>query len=648
MNITELIVEFIQQGNVVEIPGIGTLASANVSAHHDAASGTYYPSRRTVALSSSVSGNKAVVRRIAEKECVTNEIAEMMWANFVSALDDKLQRTPAGHEFPGLGTLRRVNGKAAFDAVEGLDLDAGKKREQPIEHINTYTPKAESDPFAAFDKPAENPIPAPAPAPQPAAAPADGPAAVPEPGPLVQPAPAPAPESAPEPESETNHHGEKVLVAAAAATTAAELSELKKQLDSLPSSQPDPKEQRRLEKERARAEKETRKAAEKAAKEARKADEEARKAAERAEKEARRAAKDAEKQQALERKQSSSDELKIQKQMERDRRDAEKAAAAEAHRALKEAKRDAKKKSKSQETDPRRAERRRARIILLLLLLFLLLMFGGYKGYRYWRSYVPETQGTNDAKHVELPYYSRFSRDLGMLEYTSEMIDRNRELVGAWMADYIREYLNARHYGNAYSVVMDRIDEYAGERLQELMGDPQYHPQRLFPFNDYYRDYCYKELQGVGGYVNRCRVQGELMDTERLDNFLDALISELGLHPDGNRGMMGGNGAGGNAQAKGGSQAAQPEYVEVVPSAPTFKSSKQGFDIIAGFCTQKSKADKMTNQLKSLGCDAYIINRSGLYYVSMGSASSRTAAESLMAHIKTWYKGDVTIKNWNE
>ena len=129
------------------------------------------------------------------------------------------------------------------------------------------------------------------------------------------------------------------------------------------------------------------------------------------------------------------------------------------------------------------------------------------------------------------------------------------------------------------------------------------------------------------------------MDESRLDQFLDDLINELGLHPDGVTRPV----AAAPKQDK-----AEKEYVEVVPPAPTFKASKQGFDIIAGFCTQKSKADKMANHLKDLGCDAYVINRSGLYYVSMGSASTRTGAEALYNHIKSWYQGDITIKNFNE
>jgi hypothetical protein len=52
--------------------------------------------------------------------------------------------------------------------------------------------------------------------------------------------------------------------------------------------------------------------------------------------------------------------------------------------------------------------------------------------------------------------------------------------------------------------------------------------------------------------------------------------------------------------------------------------------------------------LKALGSDAYIISKSGGYYVSMGSAPTRTAAEAMEKHIKSWYKSDVKIYNFNE
>ena len=55
---------------------------------------------------------------------------------------------------------------------------------------------------------------------------------------------------------------------------------------------------------------------------------------------------------------------------------------------------------------------------------------------------------------------------------------------------------------------------------------------------------------------------------------------------------------------------------------------------------------KMAQNLKRQGCDAYIIDKNGMYYVSMGSASSQTAIDATYKHIKSWYHGDASIKKW--
>ena len=140
------------------------------------------------------------------------------------------------------------------------------------------------------------------------------------------------------------------------------------------------------------------------------------------------------------------------------------------------------------------------------------------------------------------------------------------------------------------------------------------------------------------------------MDYDLLGDILDDVVAALGLRADGYGYGYGANGGGANANAKA-NAAKQPTtapYEEVVPEAPTFKNSKQGFDIVAGFFTSKKSANKCANQLKALGSDAYIISKSGGYYVSMGSAPTRTAAEALERHIKSWYKSDVKIYNFNE
>ena len=76
------------------------------------------------------------------------------------------------------------------------------------------------------------------------------------------------------------------------------------------------------------------------------------------------------------------------------------------------------------------------------------------------------------------------------------------------------------------------------------------------------------------------------------------------------------------------------------------QDSRQGFDIIAGFYLDRASAARLTARLHELGSDAYIIEKNNMYYVSMGSAKNRTAAEALFKHIKGWYDGDVAIKQW--
>jgi chemotaxis protein histidine kinase CheA len=579
MNITELIVEFVQQGNVVEFPGMGTLTGSNVSAHHDAATGTYYPARRTVVMNNSLSGSKAIIRHIAEKECVTNDIAEQMWNNYIAALNDKLHRTASGHEFPGLGTMRLKGSSVTFDALPDLDLDANKRHEQPLENVATYTPKAVADPFAVFDKPA-TPAPEPEPIPEPTPAPEPEPVAAPAPTPKPAAEPLPPIEPTPAPTSKSDH-----------------LSEVKRMLDEIPSSPKDAKERRMAEKAAAKAEKEARRAAEEAEKAA-----------------ARRA------------------EMAL--------RDKEKAAKEQAKAAKEEEKRAAKAKKKEEKEDKKK---RRGWLWILLLLLLLLLGGGAY--YYFTQMHTPK--GESCAREVELSYKDQFTDDRNLLEFDEKDINRSTILVHNFMADYIHQFLLARHYGNAFAPVMNQVDQYADSRLHELMVEG-YCVKRFFPYEDFWLKRNYAEYKEAGANYYRCKVQGELMNLDLLDGLLDDIIVSLGLHADG-YGLNGyGAGAGGGRAAANANKKNDQPYVEVVPEAPTFKNSKQGFDIIAGFFTSKKSANKCANQLKALGSDAYIISKSGGYYVSMGSAPTYTAAQAMEKHIKSWYKSDVTIKNFNE
>ncbi len=607
MNITDLIVEFVKEGNVVEFPGMGTLTSSTVSAHHDVATGTYYPARRTVVMTAAQSGNQAIVRKIAESECVTVEIAEMMWKNYVGALNDKLRRDPNGHEFSGIGTMRLEGGKAVFVAKEGLDLDAGKRREQPLENVATYTPKNEEDPFAAFEKPAE---PISAAEPEPA-----------EPQPMPEPEQAKAetetktePASKPEqPESATESaKGEEPapkpviesVAGSGSSATAKHLSEVKKMLDEIPASPRTAKEARRAEKAAAKAEKES-----------------ARKAA------------------------------LLAKEKE--------AAAKEAEKALRQRERDAAKvRDKEQKagdgesSTARGGDKKGGRwmwiVILLLLVLagcalyFLVFRNAGTNGAG---SYAKEVEWSRYDDADMMPLGAVDTNMLNLLEFDEGQMRGTVENVHAYMAEYIHNFLLARHYSNAFAPMMNSIDQYASGRLHELMV-PGISSKRFHPYTDFWMEHHLDSYKAWGSRYYQYKVQGELMDVELLENMLDELVVRLGLHADGfglaNKGTAG---QGRNGQYK--SLVDRP-FEETVPEAPTFRNSKQGYDIIAGFATDKRKANKLANQLKKLGSDAYIISKSGGYYISMGSAPTLTAAQAMEDHVKSWYQGPVSIKNFNE
>lgn len=628
MNITDLIVEFLKEGNTVEIPGIGTLSNITVDAHHDTQSGTYYPARRTIGYSAEMSGNTDIVKRIAEKECVTPDIAAMMWRNYVDALQDKLQRSRS-HTFNGLGSLELSGNAIKFNTIEGLDLDAGKRQDIPLENIATYVPKG-NDPFAAFEQPIAQPAPQPA-------------AEMP-----VQAAPAePAPENTTAKEAE---HANAAETAAAIAATTVAASEAKavedtvndrlKKIEQLDAAQT------LTEKEKAKAEKAAAEEAAKAAKEREKAE---KRAAEEAEKKAKeqakaekRAAEEQAKEQAKAEKAAAERKALAEKEAAIARKEAEKEEKKAAKEAKKEAKRQAKDdkkalakidKSKLNENNRQKRKKRR-RWFWIILVLILFLAAGGY--YYKTRYYVPETiQTQTPAKHVETGYTNVFTYSLDMLQFDSAEVGQNCDRTMEFLSEYVSTFLGAHHYLNAKGIVMERIREQAEDRLTELMADG-YAVQRFIPYSDFVRDFCLNELKGVRAYRNRVTVQTELMQLKYLNGLLDEVIAEYGLKPDG----------AGVARPQATPKPQEVKVEEPVYNVPTRNASKQGYDIIAGFFTNKTSASKLTYNLKNLGCDAYIINKSGLYYVSMGSAASQTAAESLFEHIKGWYKGDIVIKKW--
>lgn len=525
MNITDLIVELLQQGKQVELPGMGTFGSEMQPPYHDPATGTYYPARRTLTFSNATSGDESIVQSLAQRECVGENVARQMWKNYVDALTDKLQRT-GSHAFGDLGMLNySAGGGYTFAATPGVVLTTGD--EKPLEHVRTYSHEGEADPFAQFE---------------------DG-------------------------------------GAAEAARLEAERAEAA-----------------RLEAER--------QAAEAARQEAKRA-EAARQEAER-----------------------KSEEEMMAALTALDPVEAVKGVLAEPDNAP------------GRQTGEKEEKKKRRFPWWILLVLLLLLLLGG-AAYYYFKIYKPAHEQAPIAATVNhvggVPAATDLSYNTDLLQYDRRDIEQNSGRLCRYMEDYIYSFLAYRHYAGAHGQMMERVRQYADERLATLMGD-RFAIQRFIPFNDYIYNHNEPYLRRKFAAAQRVTVQSELLDMRTLDGILDRMVSELGLEPDAGAPRTAAPVAA--APAKQAPKPAQTTAEEAPVRVNMEQESRQGFDIIAGFYIDRATAARLTARLHELGSDAYIIEKNNMYYVSMGSAKNRTAAEALFKHIKGWYDGDIAIKQW--
>ena len=565
MNITDIIVELLQQGSLVELPEIGTFGSEKQPPYHDPATGTYYPSRRTLTFSNHLNGDDSMVKVLAQRECVGENVARQMWKNYVDALTDKLQRT-GSHAFGELGTLNYGEQGYSFTAAPGAVLSTGD--EKPLEGVKTYAHNDNDDPFAQF---------------------------------------------------EDNAAEEKARQEAAARAEQERLeAERKAEEERLDA-------ERKAEEERIAAE---RKAEEERLAAERKAEEE-RIAAERKAEEERRAA--AEKEAAAER--AAAEAAAALAAL-----DATGATAAETPKAEPEVERPVDKSDKDD-----KKKRRFPWWLLILLLLLLLLGGAAYYYFKIYRPSQPTAEYIPSQPKAEVALITDLTYNTDLLEYNQRDIDLNSDMVCRYMTDYIYSFLAYRHYTGAMEPMMERVYQYTQERLGTLMAD-RFAVQRLYPFNDYVYSYNEPYLRQVFAQHQRCKVQSELLDMNLLDEILDKMVNELGLEADANAPR-----ATETQQAIVAKPAAKPTAAQA-DEAPVRvnmeQDSKQGFDIIAGFYLDRATAVRLTARLHELGSDAYIIEKNNMYYVSMGSAKNRTAAEALFKHIKSWYDGDIAIKQW--
>ena len=154
MNITNYIVEFLKQGNAVEIKGIGTFSPKIEFTHFDEETKEYFPAIQTVEFSTVCKGNEQIISYIAKQEFIGVTTAEKLWDNYIVALNDKLN-VDGKHEFPGMGKLvYSADNRYSFDAFEEINFSKSTRRLPVLKDIVTYDLNPEREnPFDKFDSP---------------------------------------------------------------------------------------------------------------------------------------------------------------------------------------------------------------------------------------------------------------------------------------------------------------------------------------------------------------------------------------------------------------------------------------------------------------------------------------------------------------
>ena len=688
MNITEQIVEFLKQGKSVDIPGIGNFTSRTITAHYDAATNSFLPTRQVIEFSSQLKGNDTMAEFIAAKECVGINTGRQMWQNYINTLKAKLEKS-GEHNIPGLGVLSLVDGTYVFAIDEAAN--AINPQTPAVEGVKLYAPQYDVNPFDKFDLPmptaaAEAPAEVPAeevPAEEePTATPAEeAPIEVPVAAPVAAALAAAASASA-----------EEAPVAEAPATAPVEEPAAEEPVVEEPVAE-EPKIEGYaivddIEDTEAPVE-ETPVAA------------------------APEAEPEAESPATVPSEAPAAEEPVSVPVAEAPVASGPTPAEKEALEGLKviEEMDDLEFDDVDNDVDndveetPKKKKRRLWPIFLALLLLLL----GGCAVYYFYfmpqqkdptdnkldiEEMVTGSEGTesttavvNDPEQSEIygtqeptgnteaseaetseeatettaaatqtasnnqtaaidedrgprcDDYSNLynSSKVGRMALNSDLITfekseiaASQEMVVSRLSNYIEQYAKKHQYSGAVEALKQRVNQYAGQRLMETMNATGFSIRNVMPYNDYVGDYCYDNLKSRKANRKRCEVQAEIMDEALLSDLLNQVVSENGIEKDAAPVV-----------------AAQPQATGNYRSTASYRtSSKKGFDVIAGYFANKNNADRMASKLKSQGCDAYIIEIQDGYYVSMGSAESRTKAEALYGHLKEWYRGDMVIKKF--
>ena len=654
MNITDYLVAYLKQGKTIQIPNVGTLATRDQEAHFDNSSSTFYPSCRSIVLEATGGETPDFVQYIADKECVGLATAQQLWKNYCDALSAKFD-SDGSIQLSDLGTLVRQDGNYRFEASEGQNIQSGSHHLSPVSNVKQYTPADESDPFAIFEQPLQDgpvqsislmsgfstpqrmetatepkPVVEPEPEPIPEPEPVVEPEPVTEPEPIVEPEPEPVPEPEPEPEPEVV--AEPVVEPDPVAAP-----------EPVVEPEPEPEPEPVVEPEPEPAEAPTPNQTESPVATAF-------------------GAVDAQTDKSID------NTLKQLDAIAESKSDPTQDKKKDKHKKKDKKEKDKDKKSKHHESKEHKKEKKKkggfgkALLWILLLLLVLLACAAVIDRYLFnsqGRDWVAnhaniEFLKGNAASSQSFPIvpadYDReaarsnqteFTFSSHGLEFSEVELDEQRDLILDNLDNYFTQYLKELGQLKNRDLFIDHASDYIDSRLTSLLDDNEFCSESLFNQQDYVREANIDVMKRSKLSQKTAVIMTELMNHEIMERLLSEIVPADELTPDPS--MIE------NDQPAPAKKAAKNTAKETKPApirSHVATSSKQGFDIIAHFSVNKSSADKMCTRLKSKGCDAYIINRNGLYYVSMGSAASRTEAEAKYNHIKEWYKEDITIKQW--
>lgn len=617
MNITNYIVEFLKQGNIVEIKGIGTLSPKTISTRFDDETKTYFPTVQTVEFSTICNGNEQIISYIAKQEFIGVTTAEKLWENYIAALNDKL-KVDGKHEFPEVGELI-LNAETGytFNVFDGVNFSKATRNLPILDRVMTYELDAEREnPFDKFDHPV---IPS-------------------------QQEEASTVEEQPQEQEDVPLEDEKVEK-----EEPQEQEYVEETIETVNTTESDSETEENRESEEKIVE---------------------------------------------------MDNNNMEDKKEEQEEDGNQSEASDLNKSIEE-EIDEKDKHNVNDNKKKKKKGKKKKIIIPIIILLLLLLLGG--AYYYFvvvkdmnipfinekneTTEVAEANAESDIQSKEVENAEEidseesasdgiieieevdteesdeveakisdeevgaeaeeiaesdekvkrldlfkgensytFDYTLVAIEDKDEVIKSTCKVLVASMRPQIKSFLKKQRYSTAVEPMEERMNEYVIKRLKELFDDNFFHPARLMSYDNYITDYCTNNLQRQRISRAKKTIISEIQMNDIMLEFLNELIE-----------------AGVVTKDKIVVPAPKPK---VVPTADIRLRSKQGFDIISGFFKSRDNAVKEAHRFSRRGADAYVIAKGNLYYVSLGSAPSQTAAEALLRQLKTWNKENMVIKKW--